>query len=58
VSKGNYKKAIGGLLKKGLIVVHPDHIALAPPSPWNRVSKAGGSGAGGSGPGGSGLARE
>jgi hypothetical protein len=55
VSKGNYKKAIGGLLKKGLIVVHPDHIALAPPSPWNRVGKAGGSGPGGSGPGGSGL---
>lgn len=36
VSKGNYKKAIGGLLKKGLIVAHPDHISLAPPSPWNR----------------------
>ena len=58
VSKGNYKKAIGGLLKKGLIVVHPDHIALAPPSPWNRGARTGGSGPGGTGPGGSGLARE
>ncbi len=34
VSKGNYKKALGGLLKQGRIVIHPDHIALAPPSPW------------------------
>ncbi len=40
VSKGNYKKAIGGLLKKGLIVVHPDHIALAPASPWNRGARS------------------
>ena len=28
VSKGNYKKAIGGLLKKGLIAVEDDHIRL------------------------------
>jgi predicted RNA-binding protein (virulence factor B family) len=39
VSKGNYKKAIGGLLRKGLIVVHPDHIALAPASPWKRAGR-------------------
>lgn len=36
VSKGNYKKALGGLLKQGKIVIHPDHIKLAPPSPWKK----------------------
>lgn len=36
VSKGNYKKALGGLLKRGEIVIHPDYIALAPPSPWKK----------------------
>ena len=29
VSKGNFKKAIGGLYKQGLIRIHPDHIELA-----------------------------
>jgi predicted RNA-binding protein (virulence factor B family) len=29
VSKGNYKKAVGKLLKEGQVVVYPDHIALA-----------------------------
>ncbi|GAB7533155.1 S1-like domain-containing RNA-binding protein [Pseudomonas sp. 3A(2025)] len=29
VSKGNFKKAIGGLYKQGLIVIHPDRIELA-----------------------------
>ncbi len=29
VSKGNFKKAIGGLLKRGLIRIHVDHIELA-----------------------------
>lgn len=33
VSKGNYKKAIGGLLKQGKIVIYPDHIALATLAP-------------------------
>lgn len=28
VSKGNFKKAIGGLYKQGLIVIHPDRIEL------------------------------
>lgn len=36
VSKGNYKKALGGLLKQGRIVIHPEHIKLAPPSPWKK----------------------
>lgn len=40
VSKGNYKKAIGGLLKQGKIVIHPDRIALAPPSPWQSRNKS------------------
>lgn len=31
VSKGNYKKAIGALLKKGLIVAEKDHIRLCEP---------------------------
>ena len=26
VSKGNFKKAIGGLMKQGLVAIHPDHI--------------------------------
>ncbi|QJD59687.1 GntR family transcriptional regulator [Pseudomonas sp. gcc21] len=26
VSKGSFKKAIGGLMKQGLIAIHPDHI--------------------------------
>ena len=26
VSKGNFKKAIGGLYKQGRIVIHPDRI--------------------------------
>ena len=56
------KEALAAVIRlaanPGLIVVHPDHIALAPPSPWNRVGKAGGSGPSGSGLGGSGLARE
>ena len=29
VSKGNFKKAIGGLYKQGQIRIHPDHIELA-----------------------------
>ena len=29
VSKGNFKKAIGGLYKQGRIVIHPDRIELA-----------------------------
>jgi predicted RNA-binding protein (virulence factor B family) len=29
VSKGNFKKAIGGLYKQGLIAIHPDRIELA-----------------------------
>ncbi|WP_321347786.1 S1-like domain-containing RNA-binding protein [Halopseudomonas oceani] len=29
VSKSNFKKAIGGLLKKGLILIHPDRIELS-----------------------------
>lgn len=29
VSKANFKKAIGGLYKQGLIRIHPDHIELA-----------------------------
>lgn len=29
VSKGNFKKAIGGLYKQGRIVIHDDHIELA-----------------------------
>ncbi|OEC36185.1 hypothetical protein SAMN05216600_10171 [Pseudomonas cuatrocienegasensis] len=29
VSKGNFKKAIGGLYKQGQIVIHEDHIELA-----------------------------
>lgn len=29
VSKGNFKKAIGGLYKQGRIRIHPDHIELA-----------------------------
>ncbi len=29
VSKGNFKKAIGGLFKQGRIVIHPDRIELA-----------------------------
>ncbi len=40
VSKGNYKKALGGLLKQGKILIHPDHIALAPPSPWQSRTKS------------------
>lgn len=28
VSKGNFKRAIGGLYKQGLIRIHPDHIEL------------------------------
>ncbi len=28
VSKGNFKKAIGGLYKRGLIIIHDDHIEL------------------------------
>jgi len=40
VSKGNYKKALGGLLKQGKIVIHPDYIALAQPSPWQSRNKS------------------
>lgn len=29
VSKSNFKKALGGLLKKGVIRIHPEHIELA-----------------------------
>jgi hypothetical protein len=29
VSKGNFKKAIGGLFKQGLIVIHDDRIEKA-----------------------------
>ncbi|MDX1490114.1 MAG: S1-like domain-containing RNA-binding protein [Pseudohongiellaceae bacterium] len=39
VSKGNYKKTLGKLLKEGKIVIHPDHIALAAPTPWNKPTK-------------------
>ncbi|MGJ8689210.1 MAG: CvfB family protein [Gammaproteobacteria bacterium] len=39
VSKGNYKKALGGLLKQGKIVIHRDYIALAAPSPWKTKLK-------------------
>ena len=39
VSKGNYKKAIGGLLKQGKIVIHPTYIALAAPSVWKSKPK-------------------
>ncbi|HCG1238067.1 TPA: GntR family transcriptional regulator, partial [Pseudomonas aeruginosa] len=28
VSKGTFKKAIGGLYKKGLILIHPERIEL------------------------------
>lgn len=40
VSKGNYKKALGGLLKQGKIVIYPDHIALAALSPWKTKDKS------------------
>lgn len=39
VSKGNYKKALGGLLKQEKIVIHPDHITLAAPSVWRAGRK-------------------
>ncbi len=39
VSKGNYKKAIGGLLKQGKIVIHPTYIVLAAPSVWKSKPK-------------------
>ncbi len=39
VSKGNYKKAIGGLLRQGKIVIHPDYIVLAAPSVWKSKPK-------------------
>lgn len=39
VSKGNYKKALGGLMKQGKIEIHPDHITLAAPSVWRAARK-------------------
>ena len=44
MSKGNYKKALGGLLKQGRIQIHPDHISLAAPSVWGTGRKPAGGG--------------
>lgn len=39
VSKGNYKKALGGLMRQGKIVIHPTYIVLAAPSVWKSKPK-------------------